>query len=225
MPSKIDLIVSKMMAKDVKYRYSTCAEVIDALEPLGLANETLSFIAVDAPEHAESEDTRLPTPTQLAGRAAAAKTSTPRSGKDTDAPEDEADPDAWFMQLKTKTGKDVTKKVTTDQIRTMIKAGHIQAERKSANWRSKASVQPRRTTNSKATSRPAKPPARPRRKVNRTSKRTRTSWPRKIAANAGAGCRARSKAGWRFVIGMTVIGTVLGGVGFALWYGYNNFIK
>lgn len=41
-PPRLDLIVDKMMAKDVKYRYQSCAEVVADLEGLGLAAPVLS---------------------------------------------------------------------------------------------------------------------------------------------------------------------------------------
>src|SRR5690606_30786429 len=44
---RLDLIIDKMMARDPKHRYSSCAEVIHDLERLNLAGETLSFAAAD----------------------------------------------------------------------------------------------------------------------------------------------------------------------------------
>jgi serine/threonine protein kinase len=46
-PSKLDLIVDKMIAKDPKNRYASCDELINDLEPLGLANEQLSFMDLE----------------------------------------------------------------------------------------------------------------------------------------------------------------------------------
>lgn len=45
-PERLDLIIDKMMAKDPKHRYASCAEVIKDLESLNLAAETLSFAGV-----------------------------------------------------------------------------------------------------------------------------------------------------------------------------------
>ena len=42
-PSKLDLIVDKMIAKDPKNRYASCQEVIDEIEPLGLATRTVKL--------------------------------------------------------------------------------------------------------------------------------------------------------------------------------------
>jgi len=229
-PPKIDLIVSKMMAKDVKYRYSTCAEVIEALEPLGLANETLSFIhAVEQPT--EMEATPMPAPTQLANKANAAKTKAASMGRDTDEPVEEkteipeSDPDIWFMQLKTKTGKDIIKKVTTDQIRTMIKAGHINAQtqvsksektgfRSAGAFSEFQSQFKARETTTKATAKGQSNEQKYKDLLAAEDRRKRWGW-----------LSRAFKGGMRFVVGMLVIITVVGGVGFALWYGYNNFVK
>ena len=43
-PEKLDLILMKMTAKQVKYRYGSCTEVIRDIEGLGLANKTLTFL-------------------------------------------------------------------------------------------------------------------------------------------------------------------------------------
>jgi eukaryotic-like serine/threonine-protein kinase len=46
-PERLDLIIDKMMARDPKHRYSSCAEVIHDLEQLNLSGEVLSFTASD----------------------------------------------------------------------------------------------------------------------------------------------------------------------------------
>ncbi len=46
-PERLDLIIDKMIAKDPRHRYATCAEVISDLENLNLAAESLSFITAD----------------------------------------------------------------------------------------------------------------------------------------------------------------------------------
>ena len=44
-PERLDLIIDKMVAKVLRYRYQTCAEVMRDLQALRIANGTLSFIA------------------------------------------------------------------------------------------------------------------------------------------------------------------------------------
>ncbi|MFT5325407.1 MAG: serine/threonine protein kinase [Planctomycetaceae bacterium] len=43
-PEKLSLMIDKMIQKEAKHRYSSCAEIINDLDQLGLENETLSFI-------------------------------------------------------------------------------------------------------------------------------------------------------------------------------------
>jgi serine/threonine protein kinase len=43
-PERLDLMIDKMVAKQLKYRYQTCAEVIHDLKSLNLDNPVLSFI-------------------------------------------------------------------------------------------------------------------------------------------------------------------------------------
>ncbi|WP_437223753.1 serine/threonine-protein kinase [Planctomicrobium sp. SH661] len=46
-PERLSLMIDKAMAHDLKSRYQTCEEFINDLESLGLAGESLSFIAED----------------------------------------------------------------------------------------------------------------------------------------------------------------------------------
>jgi serine/threonine protein kinase len=138
-PAKLDLIMDKMLAKDPKFRYASCQEVIDALEPLGLANDELSFLAPEkgrdkeatvpnaqrafkpapkpAPTKTPSPAAKVSAKTGGVARAPAAKTSVEQ--------EEQIEKDVWYWNLVTKEGKSATKKVTSDQVRTLIKAGHI----------------------------------------------------------------------------------------------------
>ena len=148
-PSKLDLIVDKMIAKDLKLRYASCDEVINALTPLGLANEELSFMtsAEEEPTAPATKTKRIvkpvtdtPAPAAKAspktsmGTAAKAtsKTSIGATAKGsaakTNVPEEveEAEHDVWYWKLVTQEGKSTTKKVTTDQIRVLIKSGHLE---------------------------------------------------------------------------------------------------
>jgi CheY-like chemotaxis protein len=42
-PTRLDLIIDKMLAKDLRHRHASCAEVVRDLESLRVANERLSF--------------------------------------------------------------------------------------------------------------------------------------------------------------------------------------
>jgi serine/threonine protein kinase len=140
-PSKLDLIVDKMIAKDPKSRYASCQELINDLEPLGLANDQLSFIAVeDRPESpaivagTEIIDTDLLEPPAkvsaktrvgAASKTPTAKTSTPTPAAKTSIVKEATAKDDWFWSLVAPNGRPVTKKLTTEQIRTLIKSGRL----------------------------------------------------------------------------------------------------
>ena len=48
-PDKLDLMIDKMLAKSLTARYQTCAEVMNDLDGLGLANDYLSVLFPDGP--------------------------------------------------------------------------------------------------------------------------------------------------------------------------------
>ena len=140
-PSKLDLIVDKMIAKDPKSRYASCQELINDLEPLGLANEQLSFMELEVPPApadiiaaTEIIATDLLQPPGkvsaktcigAAGKTPAASTSAPTPAAKTSIVKEATAKDDWFWSLVTPNGRPVTKKVTTEQIRTLIKSGHL----------------------------------------------------------------------------------------------------
>ncbi|HZZ79794.1 MAG TPA: serine/threonine-protein kinase, partial [Gemmataceae bacterium] len=132
-PSRLDLIVDKMIAKDPKQRYASCQEIIDQLEPLGLANERLSFIEIEEQQATlvqtkvaiKQAATKLP---QKAAPKPAAKTSAPSNkavGAATSVEADEPERDVWYWNMVTSEGKIVNKKLSTEQIKALIKAGHL----------------------------------------------------------------------------------------------------
>jgi serine/threonine-protein kinase len=136
-PGKLDLIVDKMIAKDPKSRYASCQEVIDDLEPLGLANEQLSFMqAEEEAEAAAPAKKTAPTsgPDKVAaktsvggaGKGPAAKTSTPVGAGQT-AVAAEIEQDVWYWTFTAQNGKTITKKLSTEQIRALIKSGNLEA--------------------------------------------------------------------------------------------------
>jgi serine/threonine-protein kinase len=139
-PGKLDLIVDKMIAKDPKNRYASCQEVIGELEALGLHHEQLSFIEADVPVGTGAKKAAAPTKTPGAlaaqtsigaGKKPAAKTTAPTaSGDDTAVPTEEDEEkvrDVWYWQFETETGRPITTKLSTEQVRTLIKSGHLEA--------------------------------------------------------------------------------------------------
>lgn len=135
-PERVDLIVDKMLAKDVKHRYATCTEVVDELEALGLANDRLSFIDSGAQASAASKSAASKPSAPTKSPAAAARTSAPASGGATMAPKPKAppfedpkpDPNLWYWKFNDPKGRLINKKVTTEEVLTLIKSGSIDAK-------------------------------------------------------------------------------------------------
>ena len=132
-PSKLDLIVDKMLSKKPELRYASCTEVIDQLEPLGLANEQLRFLGLELAVKRETKSAtthspQTPAKGTMKPTGGATKMPAPSVGK---TGVDEAETvvkDVWHWNMVTKEGKVSTKKVTTDQMKSLIKTGHIDNE-------------------------------------------------------------------------------------------------
>jgi len=122
-PEKLDLIVSKMIQKKPELRYQTCAECITALEELGLANETLSFIEgatgrIGMGASVVSKPTSVPKggATRIPAKPAAAP-------PPTEVPS--LDQDVWFIRYKDTDGEYVHRKMKTHQVHELIKEGRL----------------------------------------------------------------------------------------------------
>jgi len=107
-PLRLDDIIMKMTAKDPKYRYQDCLELIDDLERLDLANESLAFLALqnDAGTHNPEQS----------GVGLTRQSSVP------DAPQIELPSDEWFLRLRSPDGKVAVRKVTTSQVVKLIES-------------------------------------------------------------------------------------------------------
>ncbi len=134
-PERLDLIVDKMLAKEVKHRFGSCAEIIEELETLGLANDRLSFLESSEPMPTMAPVQAAPTKAP----AVASKTKTPSSpGFSTMSPktaatsppppaEPKIDANIWYWRHTDPKGRTITKKVTTEEVHTLIKSGSIDA--------------------------------------------------------------------------------------------------
>ncbi len=142
-PSKLDLIVDKMLAKDPKHRFASCADIIAQLEPLGLANERLSFLDGDINSSNSTTNREPKPPTSDAPKAVAkpsvikgpvskvvAKSVAPKPNDKTSIQDDdeESQKDTWYWTFVTPEEKKVTKKVTTEQMRMLIKGGLLEPD-------------------------------------------------------------------------------------------------
>ncbi len=144
-PPKVDLIVDKMLAKDPKLRFASCAEVIKQLVPLGLHNEMLSFLESD--QQATVANKKLAAksapPSGLAKMSAKTGMSAKQSAKTTLQQDEPVEQGVWYWNMVSPEGKIINKKVTTDQIKMLIKGGNINEESevsktKKGNYRSVA---------------------------------------------------------------------------------------
>lgn len=142
-PSRLDLIVDKMICKDPKMRFASCQEIIEQLAPLGLASESLSFLNAgeeEAPAGKPAAQTEAPRgpakPTQAPQKPAAvtktphkpsAKTTAPSkpAAEKTSVEDEEPERDVWYWNMVTSEGKIITKKLSTEQVKALIKAGKI----------------------------------------------------------------------------------------------------
>lgn len=149
-PERLDLIVDKMLARDVKHRYATCTEVIAELDALGLANDQLGFLGLPATVPAlnlpnkPAPATTKPVASGPSTRTAPASAASAQRGssdpaaaakpgpKSPSRPAGSKEPvfegDFWYWNFKDPGGRTITKKLTVEQVTTMIKSGSIDAK-------------------------------------------------------------------------------------------------
>jgi serine/threonine-protein kinase len=122
-PERLDLIIDKMVAVKPEHRYKTCADVIRDLTALGLANPVLSFLPQAQPVSVSKlktmPETKAASPSSRPSAAATA-TRPPSAPARPPAPEPAAD--SWFLSYHTPAGKPIKRKLTTAQIRELIKS-------------------------------------------------------------------------------------------------------
>jgi serine/threonine-protein kinase len=116
-PERLDLIIDKMMAVKPEHRYTSCAQLVHDLTALALVHEALSFIP-GATAPAASKTSR---PSAAAATPRPAATATQRSASPKLAPATPATSELWFLSVQTAAGKPLKRKMTTAQIRDMIK--------------------------------------------------------------------------------------------------------
>ena len=130
-PERLDLMIDKMIQKDPKHRYATCAELITDIDNLGLDNETLSFLGDEAAAPGRSGRSR----TRGSGLSVGGSTG-PISGVSlplyrTSAEDAEhaalqasaQDAGQWFVRYTNAKGEPQVKEMTTRQVQQGIQAG------------------------------------------------------------------------------------------------------
>jgi serine/threonine protein kinase len=115
-PERLDLYIDKMLARDPKHRYLNCAELIQDLEGLAVANESLSFI-----------ETTVGGTNKPVVRAAATPQAAPPTRAFAPPPPDPVEPGIYYVQLKTREGKKTTRKVTEKEVLGLIRDSQVEA--------------------------------------------------------------------------------------------------
>ncbi len=105
-PDRLDLIIVKMTAKQPSQRYQNVREIIVDLERLNLASRRLSFLHV--PDEGESQ---YYTPSPVAATTLVDKPT--------------FNPNVWYAKIPKSEGKHSLKKLTTEQLKTMLDADAI----------------------------------------------------------------------------------------------------
>jgi eukaryotic-like serine/threonine-protein kinase len=115
-PERLDLILDKMMAKRPEHRYQSCAELIKDLGGLGLASDTLTLLEPE--EAAPAQPTAVAPAKSVPAKKAAVRPTVPPK---TAMPGDDIDPNIWYLSYRTRDGKLVRRRMTTAQVRDLIK--------------------------------------------------------------------------------------------------------
>jgi serine/threonine protein kinase len=109
-PPRLDLIMAKMMARRSEDRYSSCTDVILALDELELANEQLSFIGSSSGSAAPT----LPPPPSVPVLSSTARPTETFS--------------YWYLQHTAADGRPSVLRMSTSEILGLIKADKIEAD-------------------------------------------------------------------------------------------------
>ena len=140
-PERLDLIIDKMIAKDLNTRCKDCGEAIKLLSSLGLESPSLSFI--DAPD--KVVQTAAASSPMGSTRGPQSMVQTPRPAATSGVPKTSAEDAArksspspatdtaqsWIVQYKNVQGKDTITKLTTAQLQAGLKSGTLDSKAKS----------------------------------------------------------------------------------------------
>jgi serine/threonine-protein kinase len=114
-PERLDLMIDKMIQKDRNHRYQTCAELIDALESLGIASEFPSFIG--GPGASSSAKSGAPT--------VRVSTLPTRSKPSAAAPQAQEAPDLWILRYSDERGQKIKKQVSTGRLKQLVERDEL----------------------------------------------------------------------------------------------------
>jgi serine/threonine-protein kinase len=134
-PDKLDLILGKMIEKDVDRRFKDCGEVIRMLAGLGLENSSLSFIDASdrvvqsAPKSRPEQPVQSPASRSAGTDSRSVGADTAVAGSNQTADSNRIVP-SWIVQYRNAQGKDTVGKFTTVQILTGLKNGTFDVKAK-----------------------------------------------------------------------------------------------
>ena len=141
-PDRLDLMLGKMIEKDLDRRFKDCGEVIQMLAGLGLESPSLSFI--DAPDRivqkasaSGSQSSRVsqqstPNVSRASGGLGVSRTSAEDAAAHSAPPPAGASSSSasWIVQYRNPQGKDTIGKFTTPQIQTALRSGALDVKAK-----------------------------------------------------------------------------------------------
>lgn len=123
-PDRLDLVIDRMMSKDVAHRYGNCSDVINDLESLQVSSESLGFVGGDAvvtPSRSRTDSSPGTKASSSLPAVSLPTTSADDAGR-TAAKEKSlaADDEEWFIQHTNAKKRTVVTRMTTDQVRKAI---------------------------------------------------------------------------------------------------------
>lgn len=141
-PEKLSLMIDKMIQKEPKHRYSSCAEIINDLDQLGLESEALSFVGEaggSAPSRSSRGRQRSTVGSDSGGTSGVSLPQFRTSAEDATHKEAAAaakDTTVWYVRYVNKKGESQVKEMSTRQVQQGILAEVLdvkaQAQKKGA---------------------------------------------------------------------------------------------
>ncbi|MDA1212006.1 MAG: serine/threonine-protein kinase, partial [Planctomycetota bacterium] len=133
-PERLDLMIDKMISKDPKHRYATCAEIIKDLESLGLDNPSLTFITETGAEAASRASTvgRRSSPTiapqgltQPPTHSSKSRHAKSHAAEDVSEHVFDTPNQLWFVRYTNSEGRVTVSKMTSTQIKQAVRSGLV----------------------------------------------------------------------------------------------------
>lgn len=119
-PSKINVFIDKMMAKEPAHRFQTATELLETLDRLELHNDRLSWIEGGSTTRSVSRTLRSAT---TASQARLPEPSKPKAAGTPAKPAKEIKPGTWFVHYRDHSGKMVKVKMDTGKMVQAIRDG------------------------------------------------------------------------------------------------------